>query len=73
MPTSSKANGINFKGELKKQWGNFTNDDLTKIEGSYEKFQGVVQERYGDKKDEVARWTDDWYERSRLRQIDDAP
>ena len=54
-----------FKGELKKQWGNFTDDDLTKIEGDYDKFKGSLQERYGDKKEEVARWADDWYQRSK--------
>jgi uncharacterized protein YjbJ (UPF0337 family) len=54
-----------FKGELKKQWGNFTDDDLTKIEGDYDKFKGSLQERYGDKKEEVARWAEDWYQRSK--------
>ena len=54
-----------FKGELKKKWGNFTDDDLMKIEGDYEKFKGSLQERYGDKKEEVARWADDWYQRSK--------
>lgn len=49
-----------FKGELKKQWGKFTDDDLMQIEGNYDKFKGKVQERYGDKKDEVIRWADQW-------------
>ena len=52
-----------FKGEPKKQWGNFTDDDLMKIEGDYDKFKGSLQERYGDKKAEVSRWADDWYSR----------
>jgi len=50
-----------FKGELKKKWGQLTDDDLTEAEGSYEKFLGVVQKRYGDQKEEVKQWTDDWY------------
>ena len=50
-----------FKGELKKKWGEFTNDDLIKIEGDYEKFKGLAQERYADRKDEISRWADDWY------------
>jgi hypothetical protein len=29
-----------FKGELKQQYGKFTDDDLTQIEGNYEKFVG---------------------------------
>ena len=52
-----------FKGELKKKWGQFTDDDLTEAEGNYEKFMGVVQKRYGSTKDEVRDWTDDWYSR----------
>ena len=56
-----KGKWVQFKGEVKKQWGEFTDDDLLQIEGNYDKFVGRVQERYGDKKDEVVRWADDWY------------
>ena len=49
-----------FKGELKKQWGKFTDDDLMEIEGNYDKFKGKVQERYGDKKEDVISWADKW-------------
>jgi uncharacterized protein YjbJ (UPF0337 family) len=51
-----------FKGELKKQWGKFTDDDLMRIEGDYDKFIGSLQERYGEQKEEVRRWVDRWYE-----------
>ena len=54
-----------FKGEVKKKWGAFTDDDLKQAEGDYDKFMGRVQERYGDKKDEVIRWTSDWYEKDK--------
>jgi uncharacterized protein YjbJ (UPF0337 family) len=50
-----------FKGELKKKWGEFTDDDLILIEGDYEKFKGLAQERYADRKDEIGRWADEWY------------
>jgi uncharacterized protein YjbJ (UPF0337 family) len=52
-----------FKGELKKQWGKFTDDDLLQIEGDYQKFQGTMQAKYGDRKEEVSRWADQWFER----------
>ncbi|MBS0170685.1 MAG: CsbD family protein [Nitrospira sp.] len=58
-----KGKWVQFKGEVKKQWGKFTDDDLMQIEGDYDKFVGRVQERYGEKKDEVVRWADDWYRR----------
>lgn len=51
-----------FQGELKKQWGEFTDDDLRQIEGNYEKFLGKVQERYGEKKAEVLKWADHWHQ-----------
>ena len=49
-----------LKGELKKQWGKFTDDDLLQIEGDYDKFIGKVQERYGERKDEISRWVEQW-------------
>jgi uncharacterized protein YjbJ (UPF0337 family) len=51
-----------FQGELKRQWGQFTDDDLMQIEGNYDKFVGKVQERYGEKKDDVVGWADRWYQ-----------
>lgn len=54
---------MQFKGELKTQWGQFTDDDLQQIEGNYDKFVGKVQERYGDKKDEIMKWSDQWHQR----------
>jgi uncharacterized protein YjbJ (UPF0337 family) len=58
-----EGNWKQFKGDLKKQWGKLTDDDLLIIEGNYEKFEGRVQERYGDKKEEVKRWTDEWFKK----------
>ncbi len=39
---------MQVKGDLKHQWGKFTNDDLQKIEGSFDKILGQLQERYGE-------------------------
>jgi uncharacterized protein YjbJ (UPF0337 family) len=58
-----KGRWIQFKGELKKQWGKFTDDDLLQIEGDYQKFQGTLKAKYGDRKEEVSRWADQWFER----------
>ncbi|OIO12242.1 MAG: general stress protein CsbD [Elusimicrobia bacterium CG1_02_63_36] len=57
-----KGRWTQFKGELKKKWGKFTDDDLQQIEGDYDKFAGKTQERYGDKKEEVLKWADQWKE-----------
>jgi len=36
-----------LKGSVKKFFGDLTDDDLLEAEGGYDKFVGVVQERYG--------------------------
>jgi len=36
-----------IKGEIKRKWGQLTDDDLTKIEGDAEKLIGMLQTRYG--------------------------
>lgn len=56
-----------FKGELKKQWGDFTDDDLLAIEGSVDKLEGKIQERYGDRREEVKRWVDEWFDHNGTR------
>jgi uncharacterized protein YjbJ (UPF0337 family) len=40
---------MQFKGDLKQQWGKFINDDLQHIEGSLDKIIGQLQERDGGK------------------------
>lgn len=58
-----KGNWKQFKGELKQKWGKFTDDDLLYIEGSHDKYEGRLQERYGDRKEEVKQWTEEWFEK----------
>ena len=58
-----KGQWTQFKGELKQQWGKFTDADLLQIEGNYDKFIGKVQELYGEKKDELPKWADRWHEK----------
>ncbi|OGW67392.1 MAG: hypothetical protein A3H49_07095 [Nitrospirae bacterium RIFCSPLOWO2_02_FULL_62_14] len=58
-----KGQWTQFKGELKQQWGKFTDADLLQIEGNYDKFIGKVQELYGEKKDELLKWADRWHEK----------
>lgn len=59
-----KGKWTQFKGELKQQYGNFTDEDLQQIAGNYEKFIGKVQERYAGKKDELMKWANAWHEKS---------
>ncbi|HLX38029.1 MAG TPA: CsbD family protein [Candidatus Binataceae bacterium] len=51
-----------IKGELKKKWGKLTDDDLTYTEGHMEKLMGRIQERTGEKKEEIQRFFDRYME-----------
>ncbi|HNP59278.1 MAG TPA: CsbD family protein [Nitrospirales bacterium] len=57
------GNWKQLKGALKENWGEFTEDDLLAIEGRTDRFEGKLQERYGDRKEEVKAWVDDWMEK----------
>jgi uncharacterized protein YjbJ (UPF0337 family) len=61
-----KGSWQEFKGEIKAKWGKFTDNDLLEAEGDYDKFIGIVQKRYGDRKDEIERWAEDWHERNEI-------
>lgn len=52
-----------FKGKVKEQWGDLTDDELDKIAGKREQLEGKLQERYGKTKDDVRKEVDDWYTR----------
>ena len=51
-----------FKGEMKKKWADFTDDDLLYVEGNRDKLEGKIQERYGDRREEVKEWVDEWFD-----------
>ena len=51
-----------IKGELKKKWGKLTDDDLTYTEGHFDKLMGRIQERTGEKKEEIQRFFDRYME-----------
>lgn len=61
----------NFKGKIKEQWGELTNDEVDEAEGQWEQLSGKIQNRYGRAKDhadeEVRKFReqyDDEYERA---------
>lgn len=46
-----EGNWNQIKGRLKEMWGEFTDDDLEKIEGRRDQFVGRVQEDFGIARD----------------------
>lgn len=55
-----EGNWKQFSGKVKEKWGQLTDDDLTKINGSREQLEGILQERYGYAKDKVKTEIDQW-------------
>ena len=57
-----------LRGEVKKWWGDLTDDDLEKIAGEHDKLVGRIQERYGYAKEQAEAEVD-----RRLREYDRVP
>ena len=66
---------MEFKGELKQQWGRFTAEDLQQVEGFLDRFIIKVQERYGygEEKRDLMKWADEWHQKSVPEAIGQTP
>lgn len=60
-----KGNWKQFRGEIQKQWGKLTDDDMDVINGEYDKLVGRLQERYGWEKERAERALTDYFDRQR--------
>ncbi len=43
-------------GEIKRKWGQITDDDLTQAQGNMEKLVGRIQECSGDQREAIEKW-----------------
>jgi uncharacterized protein YjbJ (UPF0337 family) len=48
-----------LKGEIKRKWGQVTDDDLLEAEGNMDKLAGKIQERTGEQRDAIRSWLDE--------------
>jgi uncharacterized protein YjbJ (UPF0337 family) len=50
-----QAHGVwdQLKGKAKRVWGELTDDDFMKAEGSADMLYGVIQQRFGDTKEAI--------------------
>jgi len=55
-----EGNWKQAKGKIKEKWGDLTDDDLTRIQGKRDQFEGELQKRYGKSKEAVSKDIDDW-------------
>jgi uncharacterized protein YjbJ (UPF0337 family) len=45
-----------LKGEMKRQWGKLTDDDIMESKGDMEKLMGKIRERSGDQREAIEKW-----------------
>jgi uncharacterized protein YjbJ (UPF0337 family) len=55
------------KGSFRQKWGKLTDSDLETIAGEKDKFLGLLQERYGKRRDEAEQELDDWLKTQEVR------
>ena len=48
-----KGDWMQFKGQVKEQWGKLTDDNLDQIAGKRDQLAGKIQETYGVTKDQA--------------------
>jgi len=44
-----------LKGKVKSLWGNVTDDELTQVEGDYERLVGKLKEKTGKSREELEK------------------
>lgn len=55
-----QGNWKQFKGKVKEQWGQLTDDELDQAAGQRDILVGKIQEKYGITKEEAERQLSDW-------------
>jgi uncharacterized protein YjbJ (UPF0337 family) len=55
-----EGNWKQFKGRVKEQWGDITDDELDRVAGRREQLIGRIQESYGVTKDEAEKRVREW-------------
>jgi uncharacterized protein YjbJ (UPF0337 family) len=47
-----------LRGQIQQKWGDLTNDDLDRMQGTQTEFEGLLQERYGYTKERAKQEVD---------------
>ncbi|MEQ8348084.1 MAG: CsbD family protein [Sneathiellaceae bacterium] len=55
-----EGNWKQASGEVRRQWGKLTDDEVSEVAGNREKLEGKIQERYGQTREEAKRDVDRW-------------
>ena len=57
-----KARWTQLRGEIKKRWGELTDDEVVQINGERDKLAGLIQERYALTKEKALEQVDKFLE-----------
>jgi uncharacterized protein YjbJ (UPF0337 family) len=58
-----------LRGQIQKQWGDLTDNDLDKIKGTRTEFEGLLQERYGYTKEKAKTELDSFLKASESSKV----
>ena len=59
-----KGKWTEMKGKVKQQWGKLTDDDVTRMNGTYEELEGALRQRYGYERDQAEREIKIWVDKN---------
>lgn len=54
-----------WKGKIKQQWGEISDDELTKLKGNIDELSGLIQKKYGYTKDRALKEINDFIQRNK--------
>lgn len=52
-----------YKGNIREQWGNLTDEELDEIDGNRRRFETTLQDRYHLTPEQVRAQIDEWYQK----------
>ena len=58
-----KGSWTQFRGKVREEWGDLTDDDFDRIAGERDQLIGKIQERYGRSREDATDAADRWAER----------
>ena len=58
-----------LRGQIQKNWGDLTDNDLDKIKGTRTEFEGLLQERYGYSKEKAKTELDSFLKASEASKV----
>jgi uncharacterized protein YjbJ (UPF0337 family) len=62
-----QGNWTEIKGKIRQQWGKLTDDDVAKMQGTYEELTGKLQATYGYEMDQAKIEIDTFVENNKWK------